>query len=170
MVIGEEADGRIDLVDLEQQLTRFAGRPLRIGSSSAASNVSGILTDTSAVPRCCTHHCALSFWDYAAAAPYVPIRVARSAPGAADHKDAFFLSSHKFPGGPQTPGVVVVSRDLVRNTVPTAPGGGTVAFVDPIGHRYLDDPVAREEGGTPGSSSRSALEWSSASSRPSELT
>jgi Aminotransferase class-V len=25
-----------------------------------------------------------------------------------------------------------------------------VAFVDPIGHRYLDDPVAREEGGTPG--------------------
>ena len=40
-------------------------------------------------------------------------------------------------------------RDLVRNVVPTAPGGGTVAFVDPIGHRYLEDPVAREEGGTP---------------------
>lgn len=33
--------------------------------------------------------------------------------------------------------------------MPTAPGGGTVAFVDPRGHRYLDDPVAREEGGTP---------------------
>jgi hypothetical protein len=33
--------------------------------------------------------------------------------------------------------------------VPTSPGGGTVAFVDPVGHRYLDDPVAREEGGTP---------------------
>src|SRR5262249_12363954 len=33
--------------------------------------------------------------------------------------------------------------------VPTVPGGGTVAFVDPVGHRYLDDPVAREEGGTP---------------------
>jgi hypothetical protein len=30
------------------------------------------------------------------------------------------------------------------------PGGGTIAFVDPVGHRYLDDPVAREEGGTPG--------------------
>jgi hypothetical protein len=29
------------------------------------------------------------------------------------------------------------------------PGGGTIAFVDPVGHRYLDDPVAREEGGTP---------------------
>jgi selenocysteine lyase/cysteine desulfurase len=42
-----------------------------------------------------------------------------------------------------------VHRDLVRNQVPTVPGGGTVAFVDPVGHRYLDDPVAREEGGTP---------------------
>jgi selenocysteine lyase/cysteine desulfurase len=29
------------------------------------------------------------------------------------------------------------------------PGGGTVAYVGPDGHRYLDDPVAREEGGTP---------------------
>ena len=59
------------------------------------------------------------------------------------------MSPHKFIGGPQTPGVLVVRRDLVRNQVPTVPGGGTVAFVDPVGHRYLDDPVAREEGRTP---------------------
>jgi selenocysteine lyase/cysteine desulfurase len=149
VVIGEDADGHIDLADLRRQLARFAGRPVRIGSFSAASNVTGILTDTSAVAELLHAHGALSFWDYAAAGPYVPIRVARSAPDAADHKDAIFLSPHKFPGGPQTPGVLVVRRDLVRNTVPTAPGGGTVAFVDPIGHRYLDDPVAREEGGTP---------------------
>jgi hypothetical protein len=79
----------------------------------------------------------------------VPLDVAASAPGAADHKDAIFLSPHKFIGGPQTPGVLVVRRELVRNRVPTVPGGGTVAYVDPVGHRYLDDPVAREEGGTP---------------------
>jgi hypothetical protein len=29
------------------------------------------------------------------------------------------------------------------------PGGGTVAYVNPLEHRYLDDPVQREEGGTP---------------------
>ncbi len=149
VVIGEDADGHIDLADLERQLTRFAGRPLLIGSFSAASNVTGILTDTSAVARLLHAHGALSFWDYAAAGPYVPICVAASRPGAGDHKDAVFLSPHKFPGGPQTPGVLVVRRDLVRNSVPTAPGGGTVAFVDPVGHAYLDDPVAREEGGTP---------------------
>jgi hypothetical protein len=72
-----------------------------------------------------------------------------SAPGRRDHKDAIFLSPHKFVGGPQTPGVLVLRRELVRNEVPTVPGGGTVAFVDPLGHRYLDDPIAREEGGTP---------------------
>ena len=63
--------------------------------------------------------------------------------GAGDHKDAVFFSPHKFVGGPQTPGVLVVRRDLARNRVPTVPGGGTVAFVDPVGQRYLDDPVAR---------------------------
>jgi selenocysteine lyase/cysteine desulfurase len=149
VVIGEDADGHIDLADLESRLARYARRPLLIGSFSAASNVTGILTDTSAVAALLHAHGALSFWDYAAAGPYVPIRVAASRPAAGDHKDAVFLSPHKFPGGPQTPGVLVVRRELVRNPVPTVPGGGTVAFVDPIGHRYLDDPVAREEGGTP---------------------
>ena len=47
------------------------------------------------------------------------------------------------------PGVLVVRRELVRRPVPTTPGGGTIAFVDPGGALYLDDPVAREEGGTP---------------------
>ena len=149
VVIGEDSDGHVDLADLEGQLVRYAQRPLRIGSFSAASNVTGILTGTSAVAALLHAHGALSFWDYAAAGPYVPIRVSASRPDRDDHKDAIFLSPHKFPGGPQTPGVLVVRRELVRNQVPTAPGGGTVAFVDPVGHRYLDDPVAREEGGTP---------------------
>ncbi|MFE9651231.1 aminotransferase class V-fold PLP-dependent enzyme [Streptomyces sp. NPDC006365] len=149
VVIDEDPDGHIDLARLEAGLRRYAGRPLRIGSFSAASNVTGILTDADRIARLLHAHGALSFWDYAAAAPYVPVRAAESAPGAGDHKDALFLSPHKFVGGPQTPGVLVVRRALVRNRVPTAPGGGTVAFVDPLGHRYLDDPVTREEGGTP---------------------
>ena len=149
VVIGTGADGHIDQADLSAQLTRYADRPLRIGSFSAASNVTGILSDADAIAALLHASGALSFWDYAAAGPYVPIRAGESAPGAGDHKDAIFLSPHKFIGGPQTPGVLVVHRDLVRNQVPTVPGGGTVAFVDPTGHRYLDDPVAREEGGTP---------------------
>lgn len=149
VVIGEDAHGHIDVAELRHQLVRYAGRPLRIGSFSAASNVTGVLTNTDSIAALLHEHGALSFWDYAAAAPYVPIRVRESAPGRGDHKDAIFLSPHKFVGGPQTPGVLVVRRELVTNAVPTVPGGGTVAFVHPLGHRYLDDPVAREEGGTP---------------------
>ena len=149
VVIGEDPDGHVDLAGLEAALRRYADRPLRIGSFSAASNVTGILTDTDRIARLLHAHGALSFWDYAAAAPYVPIRMAESAAGAGDHKDALFVSPHKFVGGPQTPGVLAVRRELVRNPVPTSPGGGTVMFVDRHGHRYLDDPVAREEGGTP---------------------
>ena len=48
VVIGADADGHIDLADLESQLRKYAQRPLRIGSFSAASNVTGILTDSSA--------------------------------------------------------------------------------------------------------------------------
>lgn len=149
VVIGADADGHIDQVELAVQLARYASRPLRIGSFSAASNVTGILSDVDGIAALLHANGALSFWDYAAAGPYLPIRVDESTPGAGDGKDAVFLSPHKFVGGPQTPGVLVLRRDLIRNRVPTAPGGGTVAFVDPAGHRYLDDPVAREEGGTP---------------------
>ena len=60
-----------------------------------------------------------------------------------------FLSPHKFIGGPGTPGVLVVRRELLTNRVPVVPGGGTVAYVNPLEHLYLDDPAHREEGGTP---------------------
>jgi selenocysteine lyase/cysteine desulfurase len=170
VAVGEDGDGQVDLDELEAQLTRHAGRRLLVGAFSAASNVTGILTDTDRLAALLHRHGALSVWDYSAAAPYVPIRMAASPPGAGDHKDAVFFSPHKFIGGPQTPVVLVVRRDLAGNRVPTVPGGGTVAFVDPVGHRYLDDPVAREEGGTPGSSSRSGPGWSWPSSRPSGPT
>ena len=65
------------------------------------------------------------------------------------HKDAVFISPHKFIGGPGTPGVLVVRRELLTNRVPVVPGGGTVAYVNPLEHLYVDDPAHREEGGTP---------------------
>src|SRR5262245_55244851 len=49
VTIPEDADGHIDLAGLEAELLRYADRPLKIGSFSAASNVTGILTDTCAV-------------------------------------------------------------------------------------------------------------------------
>jgi selenocysteine lyase/cysteine desulfurase len=95
-------------------------------------------------------HGALSFWDFAAAAPYVDIEMyGGSERDPLSYKDAIFLSPHKLIGGPSTPGVLVVRRELLSNRVPNVPGGGTVAYVNPSEHRYLDDPAQREEGGTP---------------------
>jgi selenocysteine lyase/cysteine desulfurase len=152
VVIREDADGHVDLGQLEEELRRFADRPLRIGSFSAASNVTGIVSDTRAIAALLHRHGALSFWDFAAAGPYVGIDMGPAGDGpeaALTRKDAVFLSPHKFIGGPGTPGVLAVRRELLGNRVPTVPGGGTVAYVNPSEHRYLDDPVEREEGGTP---------------------
>jgi selenocysteine lyase/cysteine desulfurase len=152
VVIREDADGHIDVGQLEEELRRHADRPLKIGSFSAASNVTGIVSDTRAIAALLHRYGALSFWDFAAAGPYVRIDMGTAAAGpGADltYMDAIFLSPHKFIGGPGTPGVLVARRELLRNRVPTVPGGGTVAYVNPTEHRYLDDPVEREEGGTP---------------------
>jgi selenocysteine lyase/cysteine desulfurase len=149
VAIPATADGRIDLTALETELARHAARPLRIGSFSAASNVTGILTDTHAVTRILHRHGALAFFDFAAAAPYVDIAM-DGIPGEPDTaKDAVFLSPHKFVGGPGTPGVLLLRRALARNTVPVVPGGGTVSFVTAREHAYLDEVEHREEGGTP---------------------
>jgi len=153
VVIPQDLDGHVDLAVLRARLEEHADRPLRIGSFSAASNVTGIVTDTDAISTLLHQHGALAFWDFAAAGPYVDIemygRGGRGVAGDLAHKDAIFLSPHKFIGGPATPGVLVVRRELLTNRVPDVPGGGTVAYVNPTGHDYLADPAHREEGGTP---------------------
>lgn len=141
VTIPEDADGHVDAARLREELERHADRPLKIGSFSAASNVTGILTDTAGITALLHAHGALAFWDYAAAAPYVDID--------ASDADAVFLSPHKFIGGPGTPGVLVVHRRLLGNSVPEAVGGGTVAYVNPLEHRYIAAGAHREEAGTP---------------------
>lgn len=148
VTIEEDADGRIDLDDLRARLEEYRERAVKIGSFSAASNVTGILSDTRAIARLLHAHGALSFWDYAAAAPYVPIEMHPEGDPLA-RKDAVFLSPHKFIGGPGTPGVLVASRALFDNEVPVVPAGGTVLYVGPETHRYVKEIEHREEGGTP---------------------
>ena len=110
---------------------------MKIGSFSAASNVTGIVTDVDRVAITLHRYGAKSCWDYAAAGPYLPIDM-NAAPDIANgplaYKDAVFVSPHKFIGGPGTPGVLVAKRWLMRNRVPSVPGGGTILFVSPTGH------------------------------------
>ena len=150
VAIPENASGHLDTEVLRRRLEEFADRPLLIGSFSAASNVTGILSDTHGVSTLLHEHGALAFWDYAACGPYVDIDMQpRCAEHPLSYKDAVFLSPHKFIGGPGTPGILLVRREHVRNSVPETVGGGTVAYVNPEEHVYVSDPEHREEGGTP---------------------
>ena len=142
-------DGAIDLADLRRKAAAFHDRPLRIGAFSAASNVTGVLTDVPAVCRILHAEGALACVDYAAAGPYVPIDMHPADP--AEQIDAVFLSTHKFMGGPGASGVLVASASLFRSCVPERPGGGTVDYVGPAyaptpGDAGREAPPARDRG------------------------
>jgi selenocysteine lyase/cysteine desulfurase len=148
--IGLDERGRISLEDLQGKLDAYRDRPLRIGAFSAASNVTGLLTDVRRVAATLHRAGAFALFDYAASAPYVPIDMHPADPD--ERIDALFVSPHKFMGGPNASGVLVAHRTLFRSSRPERPGGGTVDYVGGV-HRSQIDYTARlderEEGGTP---------------------
>ena len=132
--------GGPDLFDLEEKLKtlgpKYASEGKIVGAFSAASNVTGVLTDTNAVTAVLHKYNAKCVWDYACAAPYISIDMRPVVEGPHHNlvqKDAIVFSPHKFIGGVQTPGVLVVSKHMIDNKVPSNPGGGTVFFVDGVG-------------------------------------
>ncbi|MDA7965744.1 aminotransferase class V-fold PLP-dependent enzyme [Ruegeria sp.] len=143
--IPEAAGGGLDLIALQSALIETADADLVIGSFSAASNVTGVITDPDPVTRLLKKHGALAIWDYAGGGPYLPMDMGPQ--GA--RKDAIVVSPHKFPGGPGASGVLVVNGDAVQRRCPSLPGGGTVSFVSPWRHDYSADLATREEAGTP---------------------
>ena len=146
VVIDEDADGHVDLADLERAAAGTPTGRCKIGSFSAASNVTGIVSDTIAIATLLHEHGALSFWDFAAAAPYVrwgakPRR--RRRPQGRDLPVA--AQVHRRPGHA---GRARRPRHLFRNRCPRSPAAAP-SRTSALGHHYLVDPVAREEGGTP---------------------
>ncbi len=143
--IPEAPEGGLDLDALKEALVANQDADLLIGSFSAASNVTGIITNPDPVTRLLKEHGAVSVWDYAGGGPYLPMDM-----GPADaRKDAIVVSPHKFPGGPGASGVLIVNSHAVQRTCPSWPGGGTVSFVSPWRHDYSEDLATREEAGTP---------------------
>ncbi|MGH6807634.1 MAG: aminotransferase class V-fold PLP-dependent enzyme, partial [Ensifer adhaerens] len=142
--IAECPAGGPDLAALDDALKQPAD--LVVCAFSAASNVTGIVTDVAAVTRIAKAAGAKMVWDYAGAGPYLPIDMS---PDGAAAIDAVVISPHKFIGGPGTSGVLILRRDAAVTAKPSWPGGGTVKFVSPTGHDYSNSLEAREEAGTP---------------------
>ena len=148
------ADGGIDLEHLESLLQdpAFQGR-MRIGSFSAASNVTGMRTPVHEIAALLHQHGAMACFDYAASAPYVEIDM-NPPPGAwpGDASlDAVFISPHKFLGGPGASGVLVFNKRIYHAELPpSVSAGGTVDYVGPTSQDFIVDIEEREKAGTPG--------------------
>ncbi|GJM87801.1 hypothetical protein PR202_ga03794 [Eleusine coracana subsp. coracana] len=150
--IGVDADGLIDIAALRRALSspEYKNRPM-LGSFSACSNVTGIMTDTREIARVLHQHGAYACFDFAASGPYVKIDMKS---GEIDGYDAVFLSPHKFVGGPGTPGILLMNKGLYKlsSQPPSLCGGGTVAYVNGFSEEdtiYYDDIEEREDAGTP---------------------
>ncbi|XP_034934386.1 uncharacterized protein [Chelonus insularis] len=144
--IAETKEGFLDLNDLERKLNeeRSSGA-LIVGCFNVASCITGVLADDVATTLLLHQYGALSVWDYTSAAPYIQMDMNPHLIGVGEtavHKDAIIFSGHKFTGGAQSPGVLVVKRSHLKNDIVTEDMRDM--------HQYLRDPELREENGTAG--------------------
>jgi selenocysteine lyase/cysteine desulfurase len=143
------SEGFLDLSDLEKKVSdKKYDKRYKIGSFSAASNVTGTITPVYDIAKIMHKHNALALFDYAASAPYVEINMNKDSES---YLDAVFISPHKFLGGPGSCGVLVLNERLYDKSLsPTFAAGGTVDYVSSFAYDFTKDVEAREKPGTPG--------------------
>ncbi len=148
-ILCKKSDGTPNLDHLRDILEMNKERNLIIGSFTACSNVTGIITPYHKMSEIMHEFDRLCFVDFSASAPYVTIDMHPK--NKAQRLDAIFFSPHKFLGGPGASGVIIFNKKLYDCSVPDHPGGGTVAWTTPWHkHRFFNDIEIREDGGTPG--------------------
>ena len=164
-----------NLKELKVNLDKYNENYIKMGSFTAASNITGKYLDVDKYAILMHKYNGLAFFDYAAAAPYTKMDMNKKLPDDYRNllgfgniidekdelnikeeditlcfKDALFFSPHKFLGGVNTPGVLLIQQRVVRNLlVPSEPGGGVVLFVTKNSQNYYKDIELREESGTP---------------------
>ena len=165
VIIDEEIDNDF-YSKLESKLIDYNDRYIKIGSFTACSNITGLLLDIDRISIIMHRYNGFAFFDYAAGGPYLQINASGPLPDEyrdllkfkklndyekeVCFKDGLFFSPHKFIGGPNTPGVLIVHDRIYRNQLkPSQPGGGTVHFVYKDFIKYIQDVELKEESGTP---------------------
>ena len=130
-IINPNEQGLVEPDNLGILLEKYSNRKLKIGSFTAASNVTGIVTEYHKLAKIMHEHNGLCFIDFAASAPYVKIDMHPEDP--MEKLDAIYFSPHKFLGGPGSSGVLIMDKNLDTSSVPDHPGGGTVDWTNPWG-------------------------------------
>jgi selenocysteine lyase/cysteine desulfurase len=149
VVLEPTDDLLIDADSLRREIVKYQDRPLKIGSFTACSNVTGIETPYHKLAKIMHENGGICFVDFAASAPYTNINMHPADP--LESLDAIFFSPHKFLGGPGSSGVLIMNPGLHLNYAPDNSGGGTVDWTNRWGkYKYVNDVESREDGGTPG--------------------
>ena len=131
---GEINFGRLD------QLLKINSKREIIGSFSAASNVTGIISDYKKIYVMMKRYGATVAFDAASLSPHDNLD--------ADYFDALFLSPHKLLGGVGSCGLLAIRKELVKSSKPTFAAGGTVSYVSRSSHFFAPSVERTEEGGT----------------------
>ena len=149
VIVPPNTEGDVCPIMLEQVISKYESRPLKIGSFTACSNVTGLITPYHQLAKVMHKHGGYCFVDFSASAPYVKINMHPK--NNLETLDGIFFSPHKFLGGVGTMGVGLLSNKLYNNNIPDRPGGGTVNWTNPWGEKsYVTNIEEREDGGTPG--------------------
>ncbi len=147
-LIGMNEAGNVDISSLHFLLEQYKDHPFKIAAVTACSNVTGIVPPYHEIAKLMHAYGGWCFVDFACAAPYCEINMHPEEPHT--QLDAVYFSSHKFLGGPGTPGVLVFNNQLYQNKIPDQPGGGVVQYTNPWSVRdYVTNIEQREDGGTP---------------------
>ena len=150
VTVPEDADGRIDL----DALGGCADGPRRSARGrsaafSAASNVTGIVSDVAAISTILHRIRSARVLGLRGGGALRRSSTCREA--APTDRISTRSSSHRTSswGARVRRGCWSPAGSCSPTAVPSVPGGGTVAYVNPTDHRYVDDIERREEGGTP---------------------
>lgn len=131
---GEINFGRLD------QLLKINSKREIIGCFSAASNVTGIISDYKKIYVMMKRYGATVAFDAASFSSHDNLD--------ADYFDALFLSPHKLLGGVGSCGLLAIKKELVKSDKPTFAAGGTVSYVSRSSHFFAPSVERTEEGGT----------------------
>lgn len=149
VIIPPDKNLLVDLDAFKELLEEYKNRTYIIGSFSACSNVTGIITPYHQLAKLIHEYNGICLVDFAASAPYVDINMHPEDP--LEKLDAIYFSPHKFLGGPGSSGVLIFDSSIYNSKSPDNPGGGTVDWTNRWGeYKYIDDIETREDGGTPG--------------------
>ena len=135
-------DGCIDMADLERRLIHHDGK-VRLVTVSAASNVSGVISDLRRIARLAHAHGALVAADIAQLSPHRAVTM--GAAGDPERIDIMAFSGHKLYA-PYGAGALVVPATFFAEGEPMLVGGGSACLVTREGIAWASGPDLEEAG------------------------